>query len=144
MKTQNLDNELKTLIKGIKLDSPGNNFTSAVMDRVFEEKAAMEKVKDERLLGNGFWIILFLFILLFIALFVFSSGGNEAEGILTKLFSNANDGALSQGYQSFFSNLGTLPVSIAGILVATSILVFIDKFLPQIMLHHSSSGNIQI
>ena len=46
MKTQDLDNELKNLIKGIRLDSPGNNFTANVMNRVFEEKAAMEKVKE--------------------------------------------------------------------------------------------------
>jgi hypothetical protein len=138
MKTQNLDNELKTLIKGIKLDSPGKDFTSAVMNRVFEEKAAMEKVTNERILGKGFWIILFLFVILFTAMFVFSPGGTESEGILTKMFSNADGGALSQGYQSFFSNLGALPISIAGILLASSVLVLIDKFLPQIMPHHSS------
>jgi hypothetical protein len=137
MKTQDLDNELKTLIKGIKLDSPGNDFTSMVMNRVFEEKAAMEKVTNEKLLGKGFWVILFLFVLLFIALFVFSPAGSADESLWSKMLSSADGGALSQGYQSFFSNLGTLPLSIGGILFASSILIFIDKFLPQIMPHHS-------
>ena len=141
MKTQDLDNELKALIKGIKLDSPGNDFTSAVMSRVFEEKAAMEKVTNEKLLGKGFWIILFLFVLLFVAMFVFSSSGTESGSVLSKFFSNAESGAISQGYKSFFSNIGTLPLSIGGILFATSILVFIDKFLPQIMPHHSAQAS---
>ena len=137
MKTQDLDNELKSLIKGVKLDSPGSDFTSKVMSRVYEEKMAMEKVKDENLLGKGFWIIFFLFVALIAAMFVFSSSGTQTEGELSKLLSGANDGALSQGYQSFFSNLGSLPLSIGGILLASSFLILIDKFLPQIMPHHS-------
>lgn len=137
MKTQDLDNELKSLIKAVKLDSPGSDFTSKVMSRVYEEKMAMEKVKDENLLGKGFWIILFLFVALIAAMFVFSSSGTQTEGELSKLLSGANDGALSQGYQSFFSNLGSLPLSIGGILLASSFLILIDKFLPQIMPHHS-------
>ncbi len=137
MKTQDLDNELKSLIKGIKLDSPGNDFTVNVMNRVFEEKAAMEQVKDERILGKGFWIILLLFVLLFAAMFIFSGNGIQEEGQLSKMLNSVSDGSLSSGYQSVFSNLGALPISIAGILLASSVLVLIDKFLPQIMPHHS-------
>jgi uncharacterized BrkB/YihY/UPF0761 family membrane protein len=137
MKTQELDNELRSLIKGVKLDSPGSDFTSNVMNRVFEEKVAREKVKEEKLLGKGFWIILLLFVILIAAMFVFSYSGTPTEGELSKLLSGANDGALSQGYQSFFSNLGSLPLSIGGILLASSVLLFIDRFLPQTMPHHS-------
>jgi hypothetical protein len=136
MKAQDLDTELKSLIKGIKLDSPGNEFTSNVMNRVFEEKAAMEKVKDERVLGKGFWIILFLFVILIAAMFIFSSSGIQDNGELTKLMDSAKDSAFSQGYKSVFSNLGTLPLSIGGILLGSSILVFIDRFLPQFMAHY--------
>ena len=138
MKTQDLDNELKSLIKGIKLDSPGKEFTSKVMNRVYEEKMAMEKVKDEKLLGKGFWIILSLFVVLIAAMFVFSSSGIQTEGQLSKLLSGANDGTLSQGYQSFFSNLDSLPLSIGGILMASSILLLIDKFMPQITANFSA------
>ena len=137
MKTQDLDNELKSLIKGIKLDSPGNDFTSKVMSRVYEEKVAMEKVTNEKILGKGFWIILILFVILIAAMFVFSSTGGQTEGQLSKLLSGANDGALSQGYQSFFSNLGSLPLSIGGILMASTVLLLIDRFLPQVIPHHS-------
>ena len=138
MKTQDLDNELKSLIKGIKLDSPGNDFTSKVMGRVYEEKVAKEKAANEKILGKGFWIILALFVILIAAMFVFSSTGAQTEGQLSKLFNGANDGTLSQGYQSFFSHLGTLPLSIGGILMASSVLLLIDKFLPQVTANFST------
>lgn len=137
MKTQDLDNELKSLIKGIKLDSPGNDFTSKVMNRILEEKVALEQVKNERILGKGFWIILLLFVILIAAMFVFSSSGTQAEGELSKLLSGASEGALSQRYQSFFSNLGSLPLSIGGIMLASTVLLLIDRFLPQVIPHHS-------
>jgi len=132
MKTQDLDNELKSLIKEIKLESPGKDFTLKVMNRVLEEKVAMEQVKDERILGKGFWIILLLFVLLIAAMFVFSGNGIQEEGQLSKMLGNVSDGSLSSGYQSVFSKLGTLPLSIGGILLASSVLLFIDRFLPQI------------
>jgi hypothetical protein len=135
MKTIDNDTELKNLIKGIKLDSPGSDFTSKVMDRVFEDETAMAKITNERLLGKGFWIILSIFVLLMIAMFVFSNGVTN-EGQISKLLSSANDGALSQGYQSVFNNLGSLPLSIGGILLAGSVLLFIDKFISRIMPHH--------
>lgn len=137
MKTQDLDNEMRSLIKGVKLESPGNDFTLNVMNRVYEEKLVVEKVKDEKLLGKGFWIILFLFVALIAAMFISSSSGVQTDGQLSKLLDGSGNSALSQGYQSFFSNLGTMPLSIGGILLATSVLVFLDKFLPQLMSDHS-------
>lgn len=132
MKTQDLDNELKSLIKEIKLDSPGKDFTLNVMNRVLKEKAATEQVKDERILGKGFWIILLLFVILIVAMFVFSGNGIQEDGQLSKMLSNVGDGSLTSGYQSVFSKLGALPLSIGGILLASSVLLFIDRFLPQI------------
>lgn len=135
MKTIDNDTELKNLIRGIKLDSTGSDFTSKVMDRVFEEETALAKVTNERLLGNGFWIILSIFVLLMVAMFIFSNGVTN-EGQISKLLSSANNGSFSQGYQSVFNNLGSLPLSIGGILLAGSVLLFIDKFISRIMPHH--------
>lgn len=131
MKTQEKEKELQNLIKGIKLDSPGNDFTTLVMNRVFEEKAALEKVKKERLFGKGFWIILFLFVILLATVAIFSFSGIDVEG--PKLLSGAQGSQLSQGYQSFFSNMGTLPLSVSGILFATSLLLFFDKYLHRLL-----------
>lgn len=138
MKTQDLDNELRNLIKEIKLDSPRKDFTSEVMSRVLEEKTAMEQVKNERILGKGFWIILSLFIILIAAMFVFSGNGVQENGQLSKMLSNVGDGSITSGYQSVFSKLGSLPLSIGGILLASSVLLFIDKFLPQNTTHFST------
>ncbi len=137
MKNLDNDTDLKNLIKGIKLDAPGSEFTSKVMNRVFEEKVALEKVTNEKILGKGFWIVLLLFVLLIAAMFVFSSSGVQTEGELSKLLSGASEGAFSQRYQSFFSNLGSLPLSIGGIMLATTLLLIIDRFMSQIMPHHS-------
>ena len=139
MKTQEKDKELKKLIQGIKLDSPGNDFTTLVMNRVFEEKAALEKVKKDRLFGTGFWVILFLFVILLAAVAVFSYGGIEIDSELPKLLSGAQGSQLTQGYQSFFSNLGALPLSISGILFATSILLFFDKYLHRVLPNQNHS-----
>lgn len=135
MKTPDIDNDLKKLIKETQLESPSNDFTLRVMDRVWEEKAALaknEKVKSERLLGPGFWIIVALFMILFAAVAFFSNQGFAESGQLSKLFEEFGTSSTSARYQSIFSNLGTLPLSIGGILMASTLLVFIDKFIPVI------------
>ena len=65
MKTVENDKKLKELLREVKLESPGNDFTMKVMNRVWEEKSIqsrVEVVKNERILGKGFWIILVLFV----------------------------------------------------------------------------------
>jgi hypothetical protein len=138
MKTQDLDSELKSLIKEIKLDSPGKDFTLNVMNRVLEEKAATEQVKNDRILGKGFWIILLLFVILIAAMFVFSGSGVQEEGQLSKILNSVGNGSLTSGYQSVFSKLGNLPLSIGGILLASSVLLLIDRFLPQNTAHFTT------
>ena len=142
MKTDKTDNELRSIIKGIQLDSPGNDFTLNVMARVYEEKTAIENVRDEKIFGKGFWIIVFLFVLLIVAMFVFSATGNEAGSLWSKILVSADGGLLSQKYNSLFSNLGSLPLSIGGILMASSILVLAERFLPQVMPHHTAQNSL--
>lgn len=138
MKTLDNDIELKNLIKGIKLDSPGSDFTTKVMNRVFEEKPVVEIVKKEKLLGRGFWIILSLFAILFLAMFISSTTGIQDDGQLANIFGKIGSSSLTSGYESVFSKMGSLPLSIGGILFAASILIFIDKFLPRFMPDHST------
>ncbi len=137
MMTKNQDNELKSIIQGIPLDSPGKDFTLKVMQRVYEEKTAGLKVADEKLFGKGFWIILALFALLALSMFLVYVSGNDTGTLLSEFWSKSAGGGISQKYDTFFSNLGSLPVSIGGILLASSILVIIDKFLPQVLTHPS-------
>ena len=129
MKSLEEDKELKSLLKSIKLDSPETNFTVRVMNKIFQEESLIEKIKRERIFGKGFWIILALFIGLFVAIVLVSGSGAEVGGSVPKLVSEINSSGAAAEYQSFFQKLGTVPVSIAGILLASSLLVFIDKLL---------------
>ncbi len=132
MKTQDNDMELRKLLKEIQLDSPSKDFTLKVMDRVWEEKSVqsrVEVIKKERILGKGFWIILFLFVGLFAAVAITSGTGEQEAGQLSKLMQGLQNEGVSEGYKSFFSNLGSLPLSIGGILLASTLLVFIDRIL---------------
>jgi uncharacterized membrane protein len=129
MKTFEEDKKLKSLLKTIPLESPGADFSVNVMNRIFSEESLLEKVKRERVLGKGFWVILILFVALFAAMFVFSSGGGDTGGGLSEYIPAINTNTVTQDYQNFFERIGSVPVSIAGILLASSILVFIERFL---------------
>lgn len=128
MKPEIEDKKLKELLKYAKLESPANDFSARVMNRIFEEKAALEQVKSEPVLGRGFWVILALFAGLFVSVAVLSGNGAPA-GESLNLLQGVNTEAVKTGYQSVFDKLGAVPLSIAGILLASSLLLFLEKFL---------------
>lgn len=128
MKREIEDKKLKTFLKSGQLESPGVDFSARVMNRVFEEKAALEQVKSEPLLGKGFWIILALFAGLIASVFILQGSG-ASGGETLNFLKEVDTTAVATGYQNFFERLGTVPLSIAGILLATSILLFLEKFL---------------
>lgn len=135
MKTVENDKKLKELLREVKLESPGNDFTMKVMNRVWEEKSIqsrVEVIKNERILGKGFWIILVLFVGLFAAVVFTSGNGGQEVGQLSKLMQGLQNEGVSEGYKSFFINLGSLPLSIGGILLASTLLVFIDRILSSV------------
>ena len=121
------DIKLKILLQEMKLESPGNDFTSSVMDKILDEDLALERIKSERILGKGFWIILILFVALFAAIFVMQNSAIDSGGELSNFFRGLENAA--SGYNSFFSKIGNVPLSIGGILVASSILLFIDRLI---------------
>lgn len=128
MKTFEEDKELRQLLKSIKLESPGADFSARVMNRVFAEQPALEQVKQLPVLGRGFWIIIALFALL-IVLVVLVSGGSSTVGQTPTLLPEVNTDVVLTGYRSFFDKLSNLPVGIAGIFIGASLLVFLEKFL---------------
>ena len=129
MKTFEEDKALKSLLKSVKPESPGSDFSVNVMNRIFKEESLLEKLKRERVLGKGFWIILILFLALFAAMVVVSSSGANPGNGLSGYVPGLNTNTVTQNYETFFSKLGSVPASIAGILLASSILVFIERFL---------------
>ena len=122
------DIKLRILLQNLELDSPKPDFTLRVMNRVIEEDLVLEQIKSQRILGKGFWVFITIFVVLMaVVFFVFQSGaqgGSESADLISKL-----DPAVSQGFQSFFGKLGMVPLSVAGILIATSLLLFIDRFI---------------
>lgn len=128
MKTFEEDKELRQLLKSIKLESPGVDFSARVMNRVFAEQPALEQVKQLPVLGRGFWIIISLFAVL-IVLVVLVSGGSSTVSQTPALLPEVNTDAVLTGYRSFFDKLSSLPAGIAGIFIGASLLVFLEKFL---------------
>ena len=123
------DIKLNALLNEMKLESPEANFSVRVMDKIFEEESVLNKIKTTRILGNGFWIIVVLFIVLFAVLYFVSISGINVESDITKILPGLNSSSVSNGYQSIFVKMGTLPLSIAGILMASSVLLFIERFI---------------
>jgi hypothetical protein len=128
MKTFEEDKELKQLLKSIKLESPGADFSARVMNRVFAEQPALEQVKSLPVLGKGFWIILALFAILLVAVALVSGGTSSAEQT-PALLQQFNTDAVLTGYRSFFDKLASLPAGIAGIFMGASLLILLEKFL---------------
>jgi hypothetical protein len=131
MKKFEEDKKLEALIKNMKPDSPGNDFAGKVMNRIFEMESLLEKVKNERIFGKGFWIITSLFVVIIGVLVATSvtglSTGSESE--IAKLLPDLNTDPIANGYQTAFQKISGLPLSIAGILLASSMLVLIDRVL---------------
>ncbi|NQU54326.1 MAG: hypothetical protein HQ522_17505 [Bacteroidetes bacterium] len=123
------DIKLKALLNEMKLESPQADFSVRVMNKIFEESSLLEKVKKEQILGRGFWIIITLFVVLFTVIFFVSTSGVPVESDLTKLLPGLNSSSVSTGYQTFFNKMGTIPISIVGILLASSTLLFIDRII---------------
>lgn len=131
MKKFEEDKKLEALIKSMKPDSPGNDFAGRVMNRIFEMESLLEKVKNERIFGKGFWIITSLFVVIIVAIIATSltgvSTGSESE--IAKLLPDVNTDPIANGYQNAFEKVSGLPLSIAGILLASSLLILIDRVL---------------
>ncbi len=121
------DIKLKVLLQKLELEKPENDFTLRVMNRVVAEDNALEQIKAQKVLGKGFWIILILFMILLAVMFFMTQTGTAAgssETILPKLNSE-----MSEGINSVMGKIGMVPISVAGILIASSILLFIDRFI---------------
>ena len=122
------DIKLQALLQSMKLDSPKPNFSVRVMNKIFEEDNALDKIKSEKILGKGFWIIMTLFVALMALVFVMQNNGIDAESQVQNLLPEVGS-RVSEGYNTFFSKLGSIPLGIGGILAAFSVLIFLDRFI---------------
>ena len=128
MKNFEDDMELRQLLRSVKPESPGPGFSADVMNRIFKEQISVERIKKEPFFGKGFWIITALFILLAGAIFLFPAGftvSDPGSSFLPEL----DIAKVIPSYRLFFDRLGTLPAGVAGILLSTSMLILLEKFL---------------
>jgi hypothetical protein len=121
------DIKLKALLQGMELNSPKPNFSVKVMNKIFEEQNALEKIRNEKILGKGFWIIMILFIVLLVAIYITSGAEASSGGQLQSVLPEINQG-VSAGYNSVLGKLGSLPMAIGAIMAAFSLLIFLDRY----------------
>ncbi|HZH70969.1 MAG TPA: hypothetical protein VFD91_00645 [Mariniphaga sp.] len=127
MKKFENDMELREVIKSIQLEKPSSDFTTNVMNKVFQERSVVVQLKEEPVLGKGFWVIIALFVALMVIMVIFSGSDPSAEA--NALISDINSEGLLIGYRSFFDRLGALPSSIAGISLGFSLLILLERYL---------------
>uniref|UniRef100_UPI003218071C hypothetical protein n=1 Tax=uncultured Draconibacterium sp. TaxID=1573823 RepID=UPI003218071C len=120
------DIKLQALLHKMKLDSPEPNFSVRVMNKIFEESNALEKIKSEKILGKGFWIFMLLFVVLMAAVFILYNTGIQPESQIPNLLPEVSS-EVSTSYNSFFNKLTAAPLAIGGILAAFSVLLFLDR-----------------
>jgi len=119
--------ELREVIKSIQLEKPSSDFTTNVMNKVFQERSVVVQLKEEPVLGKGFWVIIALFVALMVIMVIFSGSTSSAEA--NALIPDINSEGLLIGYRSFFDRLGALPSSIAGISLGFSLLILLERYL---------------
>jgi hypothetical protein len=129
MNTSDTDRKLRKMIKGVRLESPGPDFTSRVMDTLLAETGKKPGIKTEPLLGKRFWILVTLFVGL-AGLFVLFQGNDAGTGIfqpvLSKMFT-LNWAPLNNFFTDSFSHTGSTAWTIIIVMLGASGLIFADK-----------------
>jgi hypothetical protein len=129
MNTLETDKKLKRMIKGIRLESPGPDFTTRVMDAIFTETQKKPGFVTEPLLGKRFWILVTLFIGL-AATFVLVQGVQPGNGSFQQLFLKIQAVDLSPVKNLFsfsFSKTGSMTWTLIIVILGASGLIFADK-----------------
>jgi hypothetical protein len=129
MKEPENDKMLKSLIKEIHLDKPGDKFTLNVMNKVFDIAAAKSQIRKLKILGVNFWIFVLLFVVLGAALVIFSSTGAGQAGGTGGLLPSLNTGKVASDYNSILGFFGKVPLIIPVFLIASSLLLLLERFL---------------
>jgi uncharacterized membrane protein YqhA len=117
------------MIKGIRLESPGPDFTTRVMEAISVETQKQPGFVTEPLLGKRFWILVTLFIGLAVA-FVLFLGVQPENGSFQQLFLKIQNVDLSPVKNLFsvsFSKTGSMAWTLIIVILGASGLIFADK-----------------
>jgi hypothetical protein len=122
----NDDTKLKGLIKDIRLEKPSANFTTNVMNRVFELKTATVQSIRVHILDWKFWVLVGLFVV-FAGVMVYLSQSGVSAG--NSIIPDDAAGKVGEQYRSALHLFDQVPLSIAAILTASSLLIFLERYL---------------
>jgi len=131
MNTIENDRELRKLMKEISLEKPGAGFSTKVMDAIIAE-SAKTVYRTEPILSRNFWIFVGLFVSLAIVLMLIGASGayssaEISQGILER-FPAPELSEVKEGITKFMETITGLPITIAAIMIGTTILILADKF----------------
>ncbi len=118
------DEQLRSAIKDIKLESPSASFTVNVMNKI-HESANLAKV-PYKILGLNFWVFVSLFMAVAI-LFALFANGADTTGVVQGLLPSSGNEVVKGTYQSILNKLNMAPLSLAGILLGASFLLIIER-----------------
>jgi hypothetical protein len=129
MNTSETDRKLRKMIQGIRLESPGPDFTSKVMETLLAETRVKPGFVTEPLLGKRFWILVTLFIGL-AGLFLLFQGTDPGTGILQPVLSKMftlNWTPLNNLFSDSFIKTGSMVWTLIIVMLGASGLIFADK-----------------
>jgi len=131
MNNEEKELKIREIMKGIRLESPGPEFTSMVMGAILKETEKRPAFVTEPLLGKKFWILLAAFALLALVL-VLTGSPQEGTGFFQKYLSGIPSPDLrpfSESLSSAFSQTGSLTWTVMLVLLGGSGLILTDKLL---------------
>lgn len=133
MNTTGSEKELKKMMKGISLESPGPDFSSKVMHAVLNGEKKKLVFGHEPLLGKSFWILVTLFVALAVILVLLSGNDHVSNiGAIQDFFNKLpwpEWYRLKTQISSLPDVAGSLPGILAVVMTGASVLILADKFL---------------
>jgi hypothetical protein len=129
------DKELKKWMKDIRLESPGPEFSSKVMEAILTETEKKLSFVAEPVLGKKFWILVILFVAL-IVFFILFPGEKTAShtGLIQQLFSGIPKpdwNPINHLISEFATKTGSLTWTLAAVMLGASILIIADNIFPR-------------
>lgn len=129
MKTFEEDIKLREVIKDLNLESPGKDFTLNVLERIHREVPFAFQIKKDPVLGKGFWIIMALFVVIGVLFVVGTTVEPGSDGLIGNFLKSIDTSATDSAYKGIIGKMNQVPAGIIGILLASSILIFLERFL---------------
>jgi hypothetical protein len=130
MNTSDKDRELMEWMKGIRLESPGPEFSSKVMKIIQDEKQKESVYISQPMLGKNFWIMVILFVAIVLISILIPVENSSGSGILEQFFS----GLPKPGWDEinrFFSGIavksGSLSLTLAAVMLGATALILLDN-----------------